>query len=936
MKKTSLLLFLLVSTLVHGQDKKKLDHTVYDSWNSISDVKQSKSGSIVTYEINPLTGDGDLHIEALNLEKEKAFNRGKNASINYNENFVVFLIKPEADTIRQLKLDEVKESKHPKDTLAIYWPESDSLFTVPRVKSFQLAEEGDWVAYLSQDDERPDCPEKKKCRLFKKKNPCVKGKTSGTTLHLINPANSSEITIDRVVDYKINKTGEFLIYTVSDKGDSDTLELHYLNLLTLNDKVLISGQLKISKLKFDYDNEQLVFLHSIDTNKRKSYSLSYWNEGMETAELLIDSTTSGMPEGYNISVHSTPYFSKDGTRLFVGTNLLVEQDPEDTLLDSEKAKVDVWSGFDLKIQPQQLLNKKQDERKAHRAIYDFASKKLIQIGDETIESIRTIDQGNGAVALGMDSKPYQKAMTWDFPWKRDVYLIDFTSGDRKLLKEGITYGFTLSPSGDYLVWYNGPDSSWYCKSVNGGNDINLTGNFDALFASDVNGSPYIPFSEGNNGWAKIDGVEYMIVNSRYDVWAICPSDPNKSFSLTNGAGKSENIIYRHTRFDYDSTYTIIENGLIHAIDFETKAESYHSITLAEKTGKLNELIHSDHKFVYISKADETDRVLFRRMSFLDYPEIESTDLSFKNPVKLSLTNPQQADYNWGTVEMVEWISFEERSLKGLLYKPEDFDSTKSYPMIVYFYEKYSSDIHAHYVPKPTASIIYPTEYVSNGYIIFIPDIEYTPGHPAASAYDCIVSGTDYLTQKHSWIDTNRMGLQGQSWGGYQTAQLVTMTTKYKAAMAGAPVSNMFSAYGGVRWGSGLSRMFQYERTQSRIGYTIWEKPELYIENSPIFGLPNVRTPLLIMHNDGDGAVPWYQGIELYMGLRRLNQPVWLLNYNGDAHNLMQTANRKDLSIRMRQFFDYYLLDAEIPEWMEDGVPAINKGKNYGLELKKNE
>jgi dipeptidyl aminopeptidase/acylaminoacyl peptidase len=159
-----------------------------------------------------------------------------------------------------------------------------------------------------------------------------------------------------------------------------------------------------------------------------------------------------------------------------------------------------------------------------------------------------------------------------------------------------------------------------------------------------------------------------------------------------------------------------------------------------------------------------------------------------------------------------------------------------------------------------------------------------------------------------------------------------MTGKYRAAMAGAPVSNMFSAYGGLRWGSGMSRMVQYEHTQSRIGATIWERPDLYIENSPIFGLPNVTTPVLIMHNDNDGAVPWYQGIEMYMGLRRLDKEVWLLNYNGDAHNLRKLANKRDLSIRMRQFFDYYLLDAPMPSWMKNGVPAIDKGKNPGFEL----
>ena len=263
-------------------------------------------------------------------------------------------------------------------------------------------------------------------------------------------------------------------------------------------------------------------------------------------------------------------------------------------------------------------------------------------------------------------------------------------------------------------------------------------------------------------------------------------------------------------------------------------------------------------------------------------------------------------------------------LEGLLYTPENLDPTKSYPMLVYFYELNSDNIHRYWAPRPTASIIFPTEYASGGYVIFIPDIRYKPGYPAQGAYDCIMSGTDHVLKKYPFIDSMRMGLQGQSWGGYQTAQLITMTTRYKAAMAGAPVSNMFSAYGGIRWGTGMSRQFQYERTQSRIGYTIWERPDLYQLNSPIFALPKVQTPLLIMHNDGDGAVPWYQGIELFMGLRRLQKPVWMLNYVGDDHNLMRPANRRDLSIRMREFFDYYLNNGPKPVWLEEGIKAVDK------------
>jgi dipeptidyl aminopeptidase/acylaminoacyl peptidase len=176
-----------------------------------------------------------------------------------------------------------------------------------------------------------------------------------------------------------------------------------------------------------------------------------------------------------------------------------------------------------------------------------------------------------------------------------------------------------------------------------------------------------------------------------------------------------------------------------------------------------------------------------------------------------------------------------------------------------------------------------------------------------------------------------MAIQGQSWGGYQVAYLITRTSMFKAAGAGAPVSNMTSAYGGIRWESGMSRQFQYEQTQSRVGRDLWNGIELYMENSPLFKLPNVTTPVLIMHNDNDGAVPWYQGIEMFMGLRRLGKPAWLLEYNDEAHNLRQRRNRKDLSIRLQQFFDYYLKGEPEPAWMKDGVPTAKKGYYFGYE-----
>jgi len=175
-----------------------------------------------------------------------------------------------------------------------------------------------------------------------------------------------------------------------------------------------------------------------------------------------------------------------------------------------------------------------------------------------------------------------------------------------------------------------------------------------------------------------------------------------------------------------------------------------------------------------------------------------------------------------------------------------------------------------------------------------------------------------------------VGLQGQSWGGYQIAYLITKTNLYAAAWAGAPVVNMTSAYSGIRWGPGISRQFQYEKSQTRLGASLWERPDLYIKNSPLFSLPNIKTPLVIMSNDADDAVPWYQGIEMYSDMKRLNKKVWLLVYNNEAHNLVERRNRKDIQIREQQFFDSYLKGAPMPEWLSKGVPAVMKGRTWGL------
>ncbi|MBQ5528816.1 MAG: S9 family peptidase, partial [Bacteroidales bacterium] len=362
----------------------------------------------------------------------------------------------------------------------------------------------------------------------------------------------------------------------------------------------------------------------------------------------------------------------------------------------------------------------------------------------------------------------------------------------------------------------------------------------------------------------------------------------------------------------------------------TKERGYAMKDITKKKAKLQKIYEGPYSFnsLSVSAGKKANTYLYTRGNFEDGNNVWMTADNFKTQKQMSDINPQQRDYNWGTVELVSWTSADGKPLEGLLFKPENFDPKKKYPVMIYFYEKNSETLYNSRVPAPSASTVNIPYFVSNEYLVFVPDLVYTDGHPGQSCLKCLMPGVDMLCE-YPWVDGDNMAIQGQSWGGYQVAYLITQTNRFKAAGAGAPVSNMTSAYGGIRWESGIARTGQYEEGQSRIGKNLWDGFDLYVENSPLFHVPNVTTPVLIMHNDADGAVPWWQGIEFYNGLRRMGKQAWMLEYNDEAHNLRERRNRKDLSIRLSQFFDHFLKGAPMPIWMSKGVPATLKGIEYG-------
>ena len=645
----------------------------------------------------------------------------------------------------------------------------------------------------------------------------------------------------------------------------------------------------------------------------------------------------GLPAKWSVSGDGKISFSKDGKKLFFGI-APVKKPKDTTIVDFEVAKVDVWNYKDDYLQPMQLKNADRDSKKSFLSVIDVYSSdpKVIPLTDLSLTDANLVSDGDASFVLASTDFGRRIESQWSGSTSKDYYLVDTKTGQRKKIIEKLNGNASASPAGNYVIYFDENTSNWFTYHVASGKVTQLNNGMNIKFADEENDVPDTPKSYGIATWTQDDKA--VLIYDRYDIWSFSPDGKSPAKNITNNFGRDNKITLRYERTQQDNRFErgadtkfVKANELLWLNGFNNSTKENGFYRKNAGTVKNPDLVvMGKNKYSNLLKSKDADVYIFDKANYVASPYVYVTT-DFKAETKLTATNAQQANYNWGTAELVKWTTPKGYQSDGILYKPENFDPSKKYPMIVYFYEKLSDGLYAYQAPAPTPSRLNISFFVSNGYLVFAPDITYTNGHPGQSAVEFINSGVENL-KKNSWVDGSKIGIQGQSWGGYQVAYLITQNNMYAAAWAGAPVVNMTSAYGGIRWESGMNRQFQYEKTQSRIGATLWEKPELYIENSPLFMFPKVNTPVVVMANDADGAVPWYQGIEMFTGLRRLGKPVWMLNYNGEAHNLIQRQNRKDIQIREQQFFDHYLKGAKAPAWMTSGVPATEKGKTWGFEL----
>ena len=918
--------------------KKPITQDVYDLWRTITTPTVSPDGQWVAYSLQPTVGDGELVIRSTRGTTEYRVPRGYTGRAQLqpsadsaalfqpaapvfsgDSKFVVVITYPARTAIDNARRAKKRPADQPKNGLAFVALADGKMTTVPRVKAFRLARDGGrYLAYLLEGDSTAAPP----ARGSATAPDTARRKEPGTTLVLRALATGAEERIDDVVAFAIDEQEKWLGYTVSTKqGETDGAYAKVLAGATPGAAVaLATGIGNYKLLTVDRKGTQAAFVSDRDDYRaaKPKYALFYATLGA-TPKADVVVTAAQLVAGVGVADRGTVSFTRDGSALQFG----VAQPPLDTIpADSlaERAVYDLWHWKDPKLQPQQKLELARDRNRTFTTLWQVATRTLVPLADEDIPQVQVAD--NGRVALGVTQVPYMVEEMWaQNEAGSDVYLIDGVTSTRKQIATKVPFRAQLSPAAKYVTWYD--DHRWWAYDVAKGTRRDLTGGIkDIRFEQEDWDTPSLAQPWGLGGWTTNDAR--VLIYDRWDVWEVDPSGVAPARTVTEGVGRQRRTAFRVVRTDFDEpSIDPAQPLLLSALDSASKQAGFWTDRLGATTPP-QPIVMGANRWGTVIKARKASQFVVTRQTYREFPNLWTGE-RLDQLAQVSDANPQQPEYPWGTVELVSWRSSDNVPLRGLLYKPEGFDPSRQYPMLVYFYEEHTNDLHA-YVAPAGRNTINPTTYTSLGYLVFMPDIHYIDGYPGQSALRSVVPGVQALIAQ-GFVNPKAVGVGGQSWGGYQTAYMVTQTSIFSAAVPNATVVNMTSAYGGIRWGSGLARSFQYEKSQSRIGCPIWSCRDKYIENSALFYADKITTPLLFMANDNDGAVPWYQGIEFFVALRRLQKEAYLVVYNGDDHNPTKRANQKDIDLKMQGFFAHHLKGEPAPEWMVKGIPMLKKGRD---------
>lgn len=299
------------------------------------------------------------------------------------------------------------------------------------------------------------------------------------------------------------------------------------------------------------------------------------------------------------------------------------------------------------------------------------------------------------------------------------------------------------------------------------------------------------------------------------------------------------------------------------------------------------------------------------LAYFSYKTMEPASayvLNLKTGKHLRLFDGHEAlgDAEVGTCEDWNFTNSRGDTVYGRLYLPQDFDASKQYPMIVYYYGGCSPV--SRYFESPYA----PQYWNSLGYVAYIlqPSGATGFGQEWASRHvntagrgpaEDIIEGTKKICETHPFINSKKIGCMGASYGGFMTQYLQTQTDIFAAAVSHAGISNHTSYWGEGYWG------YNYSEVSMANSYP-WSHRQLFVDQSPLFNADKIHTPLLLLHGNADTNVPLIESLQMFTALKLLGREVALVEVEGENHHILDYSKKEKWVSTQMAWFAKWLKD----------------------------
>lgn len=941
LKLTLIVLLLAFSSNIIAQTKPALTWKDVSKWTFNRGIALSPDGQWTAWANGPTEGDLKMHIRKTFDTLNYVYPIGATANgllFSKDSKFAAFKVSAKDAEVKAAK----KTNKPLYDKLTIVSLADNKQTSFERVKSFNFSgESAAWIAIQFAALETA---------------PKDKDAAKGTDVLLYNLNTKKSFNLGNVAEFAFNKAGNQLAYIVDANGQNGN-GIFLRDMKTGVTTALDNDKASYKSLGWNEPGDAFALLKSNKNEKYKDdvFSVLGFNKinGDLTAKVIYNGQEdANFSKGMGINTNANPYWSEDQSTLFFGINTLAKKDdkktdslakakpdskktdlkadslakakPESKKDDIEKPDMIIWNWQDKRLQSAQQTQEMRDKNFSYISSYRLADKKFTQLADSNMRSVNIAPKG--LYAIGYDNSAYELMSNLDGQSYVDIYLIDLKTGAKKRIFEKMyaTNGgrLYLAPNGKLASYY--ADGVFYSIDLETGKTANLTGKIKASFVDALDDHNVIKPATENLGWSA--DSKFALIKDNYDLWKIS-ADGKTVVSLSdNWKSKKQDVANRLRIYEDEKGIDLSKDQYFNVFD-NTNKNTGIGILEAGKNN-IEVLFRDNNTYTGFTKAEKGKIFMYARSNFKESPEFfASQSTKLQEAKQVNWNTPDQAKYAWSAgVKLINYVSANGDSLQAAIYLPANYEPGKAYPTITYIYERLTDDLNGYTMPAFPGGGFNKAMYTSNGYAVLMPDIKYKLNDPGMSAVACVVPAVKAAIAT-GIVDEKNVAIHGHSWGGYQTSFLITQTNIFKAAAAGAPLTNMISMYSLIYWNSGGTNQAIFEASQGRLTPGYWDNWDAFARNSPVYHIKKVQTPLLLLHNDKDGAVDFTQGIEYYNGLRRLNKPVVMITYRGENHGIAKLPNRKDYAVRMMEYFDYMLKGKPAPEWWSKGVNRLDMEKH---------